>query len=75
MQRQRASPEKGEEPRWRWTNRKESQIQRGLNSHSSYDTIKDTASWDNLSNPGGQLLPLSTGSEIIVLASCELRIY
>ena len=31
--------------------------------------------WEDLSNLGGQLLSLSIGSEIIVLASCELRIY
>jgi hypothetical protein len=31
--------------------------------------------WDNLSNLGGQPVSLSIGSEIIVWASCELRIY
>jgi hypothetical protein len=31
--------------------------------------------WNDLSNQGGQLLSLSIGSEIIVLASCVLRIY
>ena len=36
---------------------------------------KREKNWDNLSNVGGQLLSLSIGSESIVLASCELRIY
>ena len=37
--------------------------------------IKGQNNWDNLSNLGGQLVSLSIGSEIIVWASCELRIY
>ena len=41
----------------------------------SYKYHKGQNNWDNLSNLGGQLLSLSIGSEIIVLASCELRIY
>ena len=39
------------------------------------DIIKGQNNWDNLSNLGGQLVSLSIGSEIIVWASCELRIY
>jgi hypothetical protein len=37
--------------------------------------IQGCNNWDNLSDLGGQLVSLSIGSKIIVLASCELRIY
>ena len=41
----------------------------------SYNILQGQNNWDNVSNPGGQLISLSIGSEIIVWASCELRIY
>ena len=37
--------------------------------------IQRQKNWDKLSDPGGQLVSLSIGSEIIVWAPCELRIY
>ena len=70
---QRVSGEKGKEPRWRQKGRKKSQIQHGLIVTGSYDIIKVRIF--GIMCLGGLLSSLSIGSEIIVLAYCELRIY
>ena len=40
-----------------------------------YNIIQGQNNWDNLSQLGGMLVSLSVGSEIIVWASREVRIY
>ena len=71
-----SNSEERKKPRWKWTNRKEILILHGFKQPQVVmNIIQGQNNWDNLSDLGGELVSLSIGSEIIVQASYELRIY